>query len=154
MYLTYRNTPSPTHTHTNRSTHHPHTHIKHEQHCACLRRNIFSVSHPVFPLRYEAVVSSSRKFPHNSYSCIVTATRHVVWFYVWRLLFYTMLHFYTPTFLYTPAIPQPLSNRFQSTHTGTITNGTMAHSTAQHSTATVCCTAVYRNVTFQQIAVY
>jgi len=28
-------------------------------------------------------------FPTNSYSCIVTATRHVVWFHVWRLLFYS-----------------------------------------------------------------
>ena len=80
-------------------------------------------------------------FHTNSYSCIVTATRHVVWFRVWRLLFYSVLHFYTATFLYNPAVPQPLSNRSQSTHTGTITNGTMAHSTAQH-----CYGLLYRYV--------
>ena len=80
-------------------------------------------------------------FHTNSYSCIVTATRHVVWFRVWRLLFYSVLHFYTATFLYTPAAPQPLSNRSQSTHTGKITNGTTAHSTAQH-----CYGLLYRYV--------
>ena len=129
--------PQPTRTYTNT---HTHTH-KYKQHRTCLRRNIFSVSYPVFPLRYEALVSSCRKFPHKQlqlywYSymtcCVVPCVAFIVLQYV---------NFYTTTFLYTPDVPQPLSNRSQSTHTSTITNGTTAHSTAQH-----CYGLLYRYV--------
>jgi len=128
----------PARTHTHRHTH-THTHI-----CNTLPLcdGIYLEFHIQFS-RYamKLLTVALVNFPTNNYSCIVTATRHVMWFRVWHLLFYSVLQFYTATFLYIPAVPQPLSNRSHSTHTGTITNGTMAHSTVQH-----CYELLYRYV--------
>jgi len=88
-------------------------------------------------------------FHTNSYSCIVTATRHVMWFRVWRLCFivcyiFTPLYFCTPLLYLSPSLtdPSPVQSR------------TVQRPTAHHNTATISCTAIYHNGTFQQIAVY
>jgi len=112
----------------------PHTHTHtHQQHCTYLRRNIFCVSYPVFPLRYEAVFSSCPNFHTNSYSCIFTAKRHIVWFHVWHLFFYNMLiftplHFCTPLLYLSPCPTDP------SPHPP-VQSRTVQRPTAQHSTA-------------------
>ena len=47
----------------------------HKQNGACVRGNIFRVSYPVFLLSYEALVSSSRKFPHKAIK-VVSLQQH------------------------------------------------------------------------------
>jgi len=63
------------------------------------------------------------------------------------MLIFTPLHFCTPLMYLSPCPTDP------SPHTP-VQSRTVQRPTAQHSTATVCCIAMYRNVTFQLIAVY
>ena len=99
-----------THIHTH-ITHHTHTHTHthtHQQHCTCLRWNIFIVSYPVFLLSYKTPVSSSRKFPHKVIK-VVSLQQHdvlygfmyaIYWCFIVCYIFYTKP--YTEVWIHLP----------------------------------------------------
>jgi len=68
-HLTYPNFLARTHAHARV--------LKHtiEQHCTCLRGNIFRVSYSVFLLPYETFVNCSCKFPHETVEIVLLKLR-------------------------------------------------------------------------------
>ena len=149
------------HARTRKHTHtHTHTHT-HEQHGICLSGNIISFSYQFFLLACEAFVNSSCKFPQEAITIVLRVLKQHDMLYSSCMEFVNVLftlYVLHPYIFVHPSHISTLSHQIQ-VRTHDIVSPVESLSVqrprrAGLRTAKICCTAMYRNVTFQLIAVY